>query len=374
VQTLNHAFVITGFVFVMMLIIEYLNVLTRGNWDRILSRLRWGQAVLSSFLGAVPGCLGAFAVVSLYMHRVITIGAMFAAMVATCGDEAFVMLALFPGPALGIMVVLFAGGLVSGLVVDVLFKSRKSRVIVPDHEYRAVHEEEEECVHFSLRQILSQWRTCSPQRGWLTLFLALFLLAVVTGRTGHQHLGIESTESHVENGHVEHGHSHAEHQHEADQHEEGWSWVRITLLVLSSIGLVIVVTASDHFLEEHLWRHLVRVHAWRIFLWTLGALLVTHLLIERIELDTTIASHRISIVFVACLVGLLPASGPHMMFVTLYAQGTIPLSTLFANCIVQDGHGMIPLLAHSRREFIAIKLAKLIAGIVIGLAGVSMGF
>jgi len=34
-----------------------------------------------------PGCIGAFAVVSLYMHRMVTPSAVVAAMIATSGDE-----------------------------------------------------------------------------------------------------------------------------------------------------------------------------------------------------------------------------------------------------------------------------------------------
>lgn len=33
-DSLSHAMMITGFVFVMMLVIEYLNVLTEGIWQR----------------------------------------------------------------------------------------------------------------------------------------------------------------------------------------------------------------------------------------------------------------------------------------------------------------------------------------------------
>ena len=92
----KHALMITGFVFVMMLVTEYVNVLTRGSWQQGLSRNRWGQYLLAAFLGATPGCLGAFAVVAMYSHRTLTVGAVVAAMVATSGDEAFVMLAMIP--------------------------------------------------------------------------------------------------------------------------------------------------------------------------------------------------------------------------------------------------------------------------------------
>ena len=52
--------------------------------------------MLGAFLGVIPGCLGAFAAVSLYSHRNLSFGALVAAMIATSGDEAFVMFSMFP--------------------------------------------------------------------------------------------------------------------------------------------------------------------------------------------------------------------------------------------------------------------------------------
>ena len=37
---------------------------------------------------------------------------------------------------------------------------------------------------------------------------------------------------------------------------------------------------------------------------------------------------------VACLLGLIPESGPHLIFVAMFAEGIIPISTLPASSIV----------------------------------------
>ncbi len=55
----RHALMITGFVFVMMLIIEYINVQTKGLWQNNLSESKWKQYFFAAILGAIPGCLGA---------------------------------------------------------------------------------------------------------------------------------------------------------------------------------------------------------------------------------------------------------------------------------------------------------------------------
>ena len=67
----TSALSITGFVFMMMLLIEYVNVLTSGVWQKRLSRNRWSQYGIAALLGVTPGCSGAFTVVGLYSHRLV---------------------------------------------------------------------------------------------------------------------------------------------------------------------------------------------------------------------------------------------------------------------------------------------------------------
>ncbi len=57
-KILKHALMITSFVFIMMLLIEYINVQTRGKWQDSLKKSRWGQYLLGAVLGVIPGCLG----------------------------------------------------------------------------------------------------------------------------------------------------------------------------------------------------------------------------------------------------------------------------------------------------------------------------
>lgn len=125
----------------------------------------------------------------------------------------------------------------------------------------------------------------------------------------------------------------------------------------------------EHFLEEHLWNHVAKKHVPNIFLWTFGAPLVMAILIEHFNLESWIQQSQFLILVIAFLVGLIPESGPHMIFVTLFAQGMIPFSILAASSIVQDGHGMLPLLAHSRKAFIVVKIINLMFGLAVRLVG-----
>ncbi|MBN2505758.1 MAG: arsenic efflux protein [Verrucomicrobia bacterium] len=336
IEVLKHALAITSFVAVMMLVIEYVNVLTQGAWLVRLTQNQWGQYVLGAFLGATPGCLGAFAVVSLYMHGRLTHGAVIATMIATAGDESFVMLALIPREALVIFGILFVLGIAVGALSDLVARRWMPLTSRPCDGLQ-VHDQAK-CHCYPRGHILEQWKDCSPARGILATALALFMLGLTAGQVG----------------------------------PERWSWIRVTLLLVSAVGLFIVITVPDHFLEEHLWEHVARRHVPRIFLWTLGALVAMHWLTEDFDVRGALERSRWLVLLIACLIGLIPESGPHLIFVTLFAQGLIPFGILLASSIVQDGHGMLPLLAHSRRGFVGVKLVSFIAGLLIGAGAMWM--
>ncbi|MFH0921333.1 MAG: putative manganese transporter [Fibrobacterota bacterium] len=328
---------ITGFVFVMMLFIEYANVLTSGTWQQRFTEHHWGQYLLAAFLGATPGCLGAFAVVAMYSHRFLSLGAVVAAMVATAGDESFVMFALIPKQALVIHGLLFILGMIAGGLTDMILGRRMTAL--PCAEGFVIHPDAKEVV-LPWRRVVGQWKQCIASRGAISTFLFLYIVALLTGQIGPAQ----------------------------------WNWIKTTMLLVSGGALFIVCTVPDHFLEEHLWRHIALKHAPRIFAWTLGALIAIHLLSGHLLALQAVQESPWIILLIACLVGLIPESGPHLVFVTLYANGTIPGSVLFASSIVQDGHGMLPMLAHSRRDFILIKGINFIIGMLCGAAGIAMGY
>jgi len=343
----THALLITAFVFVMMLVVEYLNVATRGLWQRRLSASRPKQYLLASSLGATPGCLGAFACTTLRSHRMLSLGAVVACMIATFGDESFYMLAFIPKQALLLLGILFVLGIAVGALTDLLVRKRNLAALAGagaegEHcDDLVIHEDEQARLLPTPRGLASTWRHCSLARAVLTVGLTLFLIAVATGRLGPEERAI---------------------------------W--ITLMAVTGVGLFIVATADEHFLEHHLWQHVARKHLPRLFLWVAGMLMLM-VVIDHFEVDEWIETHRFSkyvLLLAACVLGLVPESGPHLIFVRMFQEGLVPFSVLLASSIVQDGHGTLPLLAHSRREFAAVKAVKLVVGLAAGLACMLAGW
>ncbi len=334
-NVLREALLITGFVSVMMMGVEYANVFTQGAWRRVIGASRVRQYLLAVVLGAFPGCLGTFVLVALYTHDVVTLGAVVAGMMASTGDEGFVMFSLFPGSAALLTLGQMALGLLVGWAVDAV-RRRKAASADASCEGLNIHPDEPHPAILS-RGTLEQLRHPSELRAVLLVVLAIYAAAVAAGEVG----------------------------------PEEWSTVRILILLVAAFGLFLVATVSDHFLHQHLWSHVLRQHVPKVFGWTLGALAAMALLDEFLPVEQLIVENRWLVLLAAVLIGLIPESGPHLIFTLLYAQGALPASILVANTVVQDGHGLLPMLAHSRRDFLFVKGVVFVVGVAVG--GTMMG-
>ncbi len=110
---------------ILLIITEYLEMKYKEKIREKLIGRPIRQYVMASLLGAVPGCMDAFLIVSLYIHGLVGFGALAAVMLSTAGDEAFIMLAMAPEAALKIFVITIILGIIGGLLADKAVKSLK---------------------------------------------------------------------------------------------------------------------------------------------------------------------------------------------------------------------------------------------------------
>ncbi|EKD30625.1 MAG: hypothetical protein ACD_77C00504G0002 [uncultured bacterium] len=262
-------------VFTMMVLVDLINVWTRGKIKVFLAKgKKYRQYIIASFIGSLPGCVGGFTNVSLYIHGIISFGALTGALAAASGDEAFVMLAMFPKTAVFLIALLMVLGVLVGFMVDKTIKKLKIKTCI-DCEDQQYH----------------------PNKK----------------------------------------------------------------------GVV-------HYLKEHIWGHIIKLHLWKTALWTFGALFVVEIGLTYFNLQSLSQEYPLTILLIAALMGLIPESGPHMIFVSLFASGLIPFSVLFTSAFVQDGHGMLPMLSYSVKDSIIIKSFNLIFGLSIGLIIYFIGY
>jgi len=362
----QNTLMITSFVMVMMLLIEYINVVSKGNWSRGLQGSRFKQILICGLLGIVPGCLGGFAVVSLFTHNIVNFGAMVTCMIATFGDEAFVLFAVAPRTAILLSGVIFLIAIATGLIVNIFVKKFPTP-FCPEHF--AIHRTDNEHVHTDVK---GNWRYnlrhISFQRAILITGIVLVIVAILLGWFEHSH----SSHDLLEHDHSAHDHAH--HYGDISSIMLQERWLNILFVAAGLVALFIISVVQEHFLQEHLWEHIIKKHLPRIFLWTLGVLTILQVGGHFFDIESWVRGNHLYIMLLAILIGLIPESGPHIVFITLFASGTIPFSILLTNSIVQEGHAGLPLLAESKRGFLWMKVISVTVGLMIGLSGYFAGF
>ena len=348
-DVLRNSILITGLVMIMMLMIEYVNIHSHGKWFSKLRQNRFGQVVLGAGLGIIPGCMGGFAAVSMYSHKLLSFGALIAMMVASSGDEAFVMLAMIPKEALLLMAILFVIAVLAGLLADKFSKPHTRHLHEGCDEGYQIHEEESESVE---KPSFRNMKHASAERIALLLGVILFIAALAFGMLEHEHEEATHTQLNIFNE----------------------NWMNLIFAIVSLFVVWFIATAGEHIIKEHLWEHIIRKHFLSIFLWTFGALFVIQVGLHYFDIETLISNNIPWMILLAVLVGIIPESGPHLLFVTLFATGTVPFSVLLASSISQDGHASLPLFAESKRSFVKAKIINTLVAAVIGYICYFIGF
>lgn len=257
---------IIGIVVVLMTAVEWLQVRFKDKIEKILIKSPKNQIIGSSLLGVVPGCIDAFLVVSLYSHGLVGFGALVAVMLATAGDEAFIMLAMIPKAALLIFVICVGLGIIGGFLAEKIGQRVKFKRAKP----------------------------CP--------------IEIHKGEVG-----------------------------------------------------------AKHFWVEHVYQHIFRQHIPRLFLWIFVTLLVISFLMQRFDLANILPQNKLFLILLAALIGIIPESGPHFIFLTLYSQGLIPFSVLLVSSLSQDGHGLLPLLSYSVRDTVKVQIFTTLFALGVGL-------
>jgi len=390
IDVLRNSVLITGLVLIMMLMIEYFNIHSHGRWFSLIKDSKIKQIFLGSLLGLVPGCIGGFATVSLYTHRLLSLGALVAMMISSSGDEAFVIMAMIPKEGFILFGILFVISIITGIVVDYGICRKPQHDLCPDDfQIHASAGENDRKIPSIFR--LESYKVMlkpSKERIAILLGIALFIGAVIMGilACGHDHSAeaAHGVETYVcEHGHVhsvadahghDNGHDHGHHHGEMHAHNDATlnilneKSINIVFAIISIITLFFTATANEHFIKDHLWNHVIKKHMVSIFLWTFGTLLVCNIGMQYLDIEHWISNNMLLVILLAVAIGVIPESGPHLIFVTLFAQGVLPFYVLLVNSIVQDGHSALPLLAESKMSFVKAKLINIAVGLIVGFA------
>lgn len=339
IDVLKGAVLISGLITIMMMMIECLNIESKGKFFEGIRSSKVGGVLVGALLGVIPGCMGGFAAVSLHTHGLLSFGALIAMMVATCGDESFLMLATIPQQSVKIFALLFALAVVAGILTDLFVHKNDTMHCTQSYEFH--HEDEH--VHHEGRH--AGWKRIAMAVG-----VTLFITALATGLLGEEEAE-ETTGLNLLS-------------------EE---WMNLMFAALSVVVLGVIIFASDHFVEDHLWHHIVARHLPRTFAWTFGILAVIGVGLNYFDISGWISDNTVLMILLATAVGIIPQSGPHMIFITLFAAGIVPMPVLLASCVSQNGHACLPLIAESKKSFVKAKAINCVLALAVGFAAMMIG-
>ncbi len=375
-EFLSLAFIITTVVIMMMMLIEFLNTKTQGKLLVLMRKYSNFQILLTALLGLIPGCLGIFSVVSLYTHRLVTFGALLAAAITTIGDEAFLMFSLIPRQTILLCVILLVLAIIAGYCTDFFLRKRKKQATTLDsgHDLE-IHFEDHHHTHSPKEtKIKYTWKNISWHRILAIALCVFFITGILSGFLGHNHSFVDSFSISSQYSECEQNYS-QECNHHAHSHSP-FEGENLIFLIIGFLTLILTVSVNNHFLEEHIWRHVIKKHFLKIFLWFLVIMLFVKLLEFLIPIES-LAYHswgKIILLMVALLIALIPESGPNLIILFLFIDGIVPFSTLLANSILQEGHGGLPLIAENPKSFLWIKTIKFVIALIVGIAGYWIGF
>ena len=277
------------------------------------------QVPMASLLGALPGCGGAVVVITAFARGNIRLGAMVAALIATMGDAAFLLLAKEPTTYLRLMSISIFAAVISGWTVD-----RFHRGELYSSEIK----------HFEKIGI-GKLRTRDK------LFMAfaapgLFLGILQLAQVDVNNFGILVTILGLLG-----------------------AFLSISIWVLSPINAV--SSSDDHpFTRSSEETSFVTV-------WVIAGFLAYEYAYAFFGLDLEVVAEAawIFLPILAVLVGFIPGCGPQVLVTTLYLNGIIPFAALIGNAISNDGDALFPAIALTPRMAVIATLYSGIPALII---------
>jgi hypothetical protein len=364
-QPASAAFLEVGtFVAVMLAGFGLLQWRSQGALSRWLAGHRRLGPLAGALLGAIPGCGGAIVVMPLYLRGTVSFGTVVATLVATMGDSSFVLLATDPAVALVLHLGLLVTGTVTGAIVDGL-RITPTRLPADGHHHdhagvaTSPRRPRPSTVGAAAATIGLDGRPTvrSVPRGLLGFWVLVALGLLVAVPTVMRLLPVEAFDV----GPVPAG-------------------MLIGVLGVLACGAIAVLgrgqarpTCAWHERPRDVLLDAARETA-KVTVWVGVAFVGYEVFVATTGIDLgRLPTIGLIGVVIGTALGLIPGCGPQVVLTGLYAQGLVPLSTLVANALSQDGDALLPLLAMDRRAAVVGTAISAVPGLVVGAVLVGFG-
>lgn len=338
VEVLRDAYLqVAVFVALTLALFTWLEIRVGVDLAALGARHRWLQVPIAASLGAIPGCGGAIIVISYFVNGRIGFPAILAALVATMGDAAFLLLAREPTTALFVFAVCFTSGIVTGYVAELVYQPNPAESAV------------------SLRGADSQALPSLP--AWLSrLWMVVLGLSIpLAGLTAFQ---VELT---------------------------GF-WYQLTLGIGTGGALLCLFTwmvyggnpaqgfhmlcqpsnaNACHQAGDTRTRTIVDTNF--VTVWVLvgfiGYALAADVL--RVDIGAAFAASAPLLPLLGILIGFVPGCGPQIVVTSLYLAGAVPMSALLGNAVSNDGDALFPAIAMAPRAALIATITTAIPALIV---------
>jgi hypothetical protein len=292
------------------------------------------QVPVAAALGALPGCGGAVIVVTQYVTGRLSFGGVVAALTATMGDAAFLLIAQEPLTGLAMIVMGFTVGTLSGWVINAIhggdfLRGTKTR---PEATVESSHDDAS---------------TPALDRLWMLILIPGILLA-----------GLVAFQVDVDAMFAMDG-------------------IERPATLLGVIGGTLAISMrlaprfgfkGDSVFSEGggLVRRTISDTNF-VTVWVIAAYLIFELSIYFLELDlkSVFDGWVLLIPLMAILLGFLPGCGPQVLVTTMYLSGIIPLSAQIGNALSNDGDALFPAIAIAPRVAVVATLYSAVPALIL---------
>jgi len=312
---------VAAFVATTLLLFYGVERLFKFELGTALRNAKGWQIPISALLGSTPGCGGAVVVVAAYTSGNVSFGAVVAALTATMGDAAFLLIAVRPDIAMIVLPLSLIVGVFTGLIVDKVNKT----------DYRG-----------------NVAATCelAPRIGKIRLrdyaYVAVIIPGLIIGASQLMQLDLEATYGRL---------------------------LPITGLAGTAIGLFVWSTSPVHAMTNAADGPLTRATEETSFIaiWVIGAYLAYDYVVTftGLDLKDLFASVAPLLPLMGVLIGLVPGCGPQVLVTTLYINGIIPFAALMGNAISNDGDALFPAIALNPKAAVMATLYSTIPAMIL---------
>ena len=282
------------------------------------------EIILSSFLGALPGCGGAIIVMTQYTRGKISFGSVVATLTATMGDAAFLLIAKKPTIGLFVLVVGFIVGAISGFLVNLLhgryFLKLTGCQIIKQSSFGK--------------------KRFTQSRNLENLWMLFMIPGVVLGIISAFQFDLNAI---LSNNFVK-------------DPVSLFGFIAGSLCLFMWLLPFFYGYKSDISNSHSSLKHRTISDTNFVTGWVILAFLTYELSVHFANIDLSILfnSYIYVVPLISILIGFLPGCGPQILVTTMYLSGVIPLSAQLGNAISNDGDALFPAIAiHPKAALIA---------------------